>query len=64
VLSSQDWSQCRASLVAWTAKNLSACNARDPGFDPWVRKMPWRREWLPTPLFLPGEFHEQRSLAG
>ena len=26
--------------------------------------MPWRREWLPTSVFLPGEFHEQRSLAG
>ena len=25
---------------------------------------PWRRAWLPTPVFLPGEFHEQRSLAG
>ena len=35
-----------------------------PGFDPWVRKTPWRREWLPTPVFLPGEFHRQRSLVG
>ena len=35
-----------------------------PGFDPWVRKIPWRREWLPTPVFLPGEFHEQRNLVG
>ena len=34
------------------------------GFDPWVGKIPWRREWLPTPVFLPGEFHGQRSLAG
>ena len=33
-------------------------------FDPWVRKIPWRREWLPSPVFLPGEFHGQRSLAG
>ena len=32
-------------------------------FDPWVRKIPWRREWLPTPVFLPGEFHTHRSLA-
>ena len=29
-----------------------------------VRKIPWRREWLPTPVFLPGEFHRQRSLVG
>ena len=28
-----------------------------PGFDPWVGKMPWRREWLTTPVFWPGEFH-------
>ena len=35
-----------------------------PGFDPWVRKMPWRREWLPTVVFLPGKFHGQRSLEG
>ena len=42
----------------------SACNARRPRFDSWVQKMPWRREWLPTPVFLPRESHEQRSLAG
>ena len=30
-------------------------------FDPWVGKIPWRREWLPTPVFLPGESHGQRS---
>ena len=33
-------------------------------FNPWVRKLPWRREWLSTPVFLPGEFQGQRSLAG
>ena len=31
---------------------------------PWSGKPPWRREWLPTPLFLPREFHGQRSLVG
>ena len=35
-----------------------------PGFDPWVGKIPWRREELPTLVFLPGELHGQRSLAG
>ena len=30
----------------------------------WVGKISWRREWLPTPIFLPGAFHGQRSLAG
>ena len=34
-----------------------------PRFDPWVRKIPWRA-WQPTPVFLPGESHGQRSLAG
>ena len=34
------------------------------GFDPWVGKIPWRKAWQPTPVFLPGESHEQRSLEG
>ena len=33
-------------------------------FDPWIRKIPWRRAWQPTPVFLPGESHGQKSLAG
>ena len=33
-----------------------------PGFDPWVGKIPWRREQLPAPVLLPQEFHGQRSL--
>ena len=37
---------------------------RTPKFDPWVGKTPWRREWLSTPVFLPGIFHGQRSLVG
>ena len=36
---------------------------RRPGFDSWVGKIPWRREWLPTPVFLTREFHGQRILA-
>ena len=34
------------------------------GFNPWVRKIPWRRKWHPTPVFLPRKPHGQRSLAG
>ena len=34
------------------------------GFDPWVGKIPWRRKWQLTPVFLPGEAHGQRNLAG
>ena len=41
-----------------------ACQCRRCGFDPWVGKIPWRRTWQPTPLFLPRESHGQRSLAG
>ena len=33
----------------------SACNARRPGFDSWVGKIPWRKKWQPTPGFLPRE---------
>ena len=42
-------------------KNLPAM--QETRFDPWVRKIPCRREWLLTLVFLPGEFHGQRSLA-
>ena len=48
-----------ASLVAQMVKNLQ-CGR--PGFDPWVWKIPWRRKWQPTPVFLPGESHGPRSL--
>ena len=37
---------------------------KESGFDPWVGMIPWRREWQPTPVFLPGEFHGQRNLEG
>ena len=45
-------------MVAHTVKNLPA--GRETGFDPWVRKIPCRREWQPTPVSLPGESHGQR----
>ena len=47
-------------------KNLpsDACHCRRHRFDPWVRKIPWRRKWQPTPVFLPGKSHGQRSLVG
>ena len=50
-----------ASLVAQMVKNLPAMQG--PRFDRCVRKISWRREWLPTPVFLPEEFHGQRTLA-
>ena len=45
----------------------SACHCRRYrrlGFDPWVGKIPWRKAWQSSPLFLPGESHGQRSLVG
>ena len=37
-----------------------ACQCRRFGFNPWAGKIPWRRQWQPTPVFLPGESHGQR----
>ena len=51
-------------ILCWLRWQRNCLQCRKPGLDPWVRKIPWRREWLPTPMFLPGEFHGQRSLAG
>ena len=47
-------------------KNLPAMQdtCRRHGIDPWVRKIPWSRKWQPTPVFLLGKPHGQRSLAG
>ena len=50
-----------ASLVPQLIKEL-ACQCRRPGFDPWVRKIPWRRKWQPTPVFLPEKSHGERTL--
>ena len=50
--------------VALVVRNLpaGAGGCRRRGFDPWVGKIPWRRAWQPTPVFLPGESHGQRNL--
>ena len=50
----------------WLSGKESAWNVRDErhGFDPWSRKISWRRAWQPTPVLLPGECHAQSSLAG
>ena len=53
-------SRCKG-FPSVSAGKKSVCNAGDlgliPGFDPWVGKICWRREWLPTPVFWLGEFH-------
>ena len=47
----------------WSSAEVKASACR-PGFDPWVGKIPLRRKWQPTPVFLPGESHGRRSLEG
>ena len=51
-------------FVSGSDSNESALQCSRAGFDPWVGKVPRRREREPTPVFLPGEFHGQRSLKG
>ena len=45
-------------------KTLPFNTGVETGLDPWVGKITWRRAWKPPPVFLPGESHGQRSLAG
>ena len=58
--------KAKNGLPRWLSvkKKKIHLTSRRCGFHPWVRKIPWRRKWKPTPVFLPGEFHRQRSLAG
>ena len=52
----------RKGLPKWFSGKESTCQCRRHGFDPWVGKIPWRRKWQPTPVFLPGKFSGQKSL--
>ena len=66
----QSWEDC----LWWTLLLLDFPGGSDgksiwlqcwrPGFDPWVGKIPWRRKWQPTPVFLPGKYRGWRNLAG
>ena len=56
-----------SGLPRWFSDEESACQCkrdRRLRLHPWVGKIPWRRKWQPTAVFLPGEFHGQRSLVG
>ena len=55
-----------ASQVALMVKNLpaKAGDIKRRRFNPWIGKIPWRRAWQPTPVFLPGESLGERSLVG
>ena len=51
--------------LPWWCRGSSICpQCERPGFNPWVRKILWRRNWQPTPVLLPWKSHGQRSLVG
>ena len=50
--------------VHWYRAVCQCRKRKRHGFDPWARKIPWRKAWQPTLIFLPGESHGQKSLAG
>ena len=53
------------AATVWLRQQRIFLQYRRPGFNPWIRKILWRREWQPTAVFLPGESHDgQRSLVG
>ena len=51
-----------SGLPRWLSGEESAPQCKRCGFNPWVRKIPWRRKWQPTPVFLPGKSHRKRYL--
>ena len=51
-------------IPRWLSGQIMCLQCRRHGFNPWVRKIPWRSKWQSTPVFLPGESYGQRRLAG
>ena len=51
-------------LPRWLSGKEPTCWCRRHEFEPWIREIPWRRKWQPTPIFLPVKSHGQRSLVG
>ena len=66
VLVFQEALYCSPGFPGSTSGKEPICRRRCKrlAFHPWVGKIPWRRTWQPNPVFLPGEFHRQRSLVG
>jgi len=61
------WAAVYGVTQSWTQLkrlNSSSSSSRRQGFNPWSRKIPWRRKWQPTPVCWPGELHGQRNLVG
>ena len=52
---------CKPGLPWWLSGQESSRQGRRGWFDPWVGKIPWRRKWQPTPVFLPGKSHGQEN---
>ena len=63
-----EWSDSWASGFPGGASgketSCQCCRCKRHESNPWIRKIPWRRAWQPTPVFLPGESYGQRSLPG
>ena len=59
-----DWTISNHGLPWWLSWWRIRLQRRRPRFSLWLGKILWRREWLPTSVFVPGEFHGQRSVAG
>ena len=62
-----NWTDRATGFPGSASGKETACQCKRhkrPRFDPWVRKIPWRSTWQPTPVFLPRESHWQRSLGG
>ena len=59
-----EWVAISSSRRTSQTRQRICLQCRRPGFDPWIGKIPWRKEWQPTPVFSPGEFNGQRSLVG
>ena len=51
-------------LPWWLSGKESVCQCKRRGFNPWIKKIPWRGNWQPTPVFSPGESHGPEELGG
>ena len=58
--SKKPWFYCASRWLSGKKSTCQCRRLRRCRFDPWVMKIPWRRKWQPTPVFLPGKSHEQR----
>ena len=61
------FASCKKGFLSGAGGTELTCQCqrhRRLGFNPWAGEIPWIRAWQPTPVFLPGESHGQRSLAG